>query len=305
MRQVVVESFDGLEGLRVRTSPEPHAAPGEVRIRVTAAGLNPVDLRIAEGGTIAARFGAVPPYVNGNDFAGVIDEVGEGVSGWSVGDRVYGGARCRAQSQYLVLAPDDLIRTPADLPDQVAAALDIAARTAWAGIHALAVGPGETIAISAAAGGCGLFAVQFAVQAGARVIGLAREPNHRLLREYGAIPLSYRGDVLSELRCAAPEGVDAFFDAHGGEYPRIARELGVRAERINSVADREGARAVGGISVGRATTTPRSLEPLGAMAADGRLRVHIDGVFPIEKAHEAYAALADGHVRGKLVLDLS
>lgn len=305
-RQVVVSAFGGPSVLEIRRVAEPHAGAGQVRVRVTAAGLNPVDLRIAEGGATASRFGVAPPYVNGNDFAGVIDEVGARVEGWEIGDRVYGGLRCRAQADHVVTSElDDLVRTPDALGDFEAAVLDIAARTAWAGINALTLSAGETVLISAAAGGCGLLACQIALRAGARVVGTASPRNHGFLRELGVIPLDHREDLRAGLSHVAPEGVSAALDAFGGDNVDLALKLGVEPRRINSIGDRAHALDVGVLSVGRTTTSPSDLAPLGEDVARGDLRIWIDEVYPVEDAVEAYERLAGGHVRGKLVLDFA
>ncbi len=302
----MVTAFDGERGLRVVDVDEPHAGPGQVRVRVAAAGLNPVDLRIAEGGVAAARHGADVPYVNGNDVAGTVDEVGDGVTGWSVGDRVYGGARCRAQTDHLIVDDlDSLIRTPDGLPDEQAAVLDIAARTAWAGVEALAVREGETVLVSAAAGGVGLLAAQLARLRGARVLGVAGLESAEILSGLGIEPVDYAGDLPTRLRQLAPEGIAAVFDTHGGGYIQLAIDLGVPVSRINSVGDRAAAEAVGALTAGRHVTRPQALEPLGRMAASGELVVRLDGVYPVEAAREAYRRLAEGHVHGKLVLDFS
>lgn len=305
-RQVTVTAFDGERGLRVVEVEEPHAGPRQVRVRVAAAGLNPVDLRIAEGGASAARFGVDVPYVNGNDFAGSIDEVGDGVTGWSIGDRVYGGARCRAQTEHLVIDDfDTLIRTPDGLPDEQAAVLDIAARTAWAGVEALRIQRGETVLVTAATGGVGLLAAQLARLRGARVLGVAGLESAEILSGLGVEPVDYAGDLPARLRQLAPEGIAAVFDTHGGGYIQLAVDLGVPVSRINSVGDRAGAEAVGALTAGRQVTSPQALEPLGRMVATGELAVRIDGVYPIAEVREAYRRLADGHVHGKLVLDLT
>lgn len=302
-RSVIVERFGGPDGLRVVEGPEPHAGPGQVRVRVAAAGLNPVDLRIAEGGATAARFGVTPPFVNGNDYAGTIDEVGDGVSGWSVGARVYGGARCAAQADHLIVGDlATLNPTPHGLDDERAAVLDIAGRTALAGIAALALGPHDTVLVGAAAGGCGVFACQFAVRTGATVIGTAGPRNHEFLRSLGVIPVAHGEGVLDRLREAAPRGVTAVFDAHGAETIELGLALGVLPERINSIADRGAAEAHGALSIGRASTPTDAVRQIAQDAADGRLVVHLDEVYPVSRAPQAYARLDRGHVRGKLAL---
>lgn len=302
-RAVVVEQFGGPEHLRVVERPEPHAGPAQIRVRVTAAGLNPVDLRIAEGGPSAQKFGVVPPFINGNDFAGVIDEVGVGVTDWMPGQRIFGGARCAAQIDHLIV--DDLTtlnRTPDGLADEEAAALDIASRTALAGVRALRLDGADTVLVSAAAGGVGVFACQLARQTGATVIGTASARNHEFLRSLGVIPISYGDGIEDRIAAAAPGGLTAVFDANGVETIELGLALGVPSERINSVADRAAAERLGALSVGRGTTPTSAVTEIATAIAAGTLRIHLDEVFPVERAREAYERLASGHVRGKLVL---
>lgn len=304
-RSVVVTGFGGPERLRVEEGPEPHAEAGEVRVRVTAAGLNPIDLRIAEGGATAARFGVTPPFVNGNDFAGFVDELGEGVTAWAVGDRVYGGARCAAQTDHLIVADlSTLNRTPAALDDRRAAVLDIAGRTALAGIAALNLGPSDTVLISSAAGGVGVFACQLAAEAGATVLGTASPVNHDFLRALGVVPIAYGPGIEDRIAAASPDRPNAMFDAHGVDSIRLGLSLGIPPTRINSVADRGAAEALGALSIGRAATPTSAVQTVAAAAAAGSLRVHLDEVFPLDRVQDAYERLDEGHVRGKLVLAL-
>lgn len=302
-RTVIVREFGGFEYLEVVTTPEPHAGPGQVRVRVSAAGLNPIDLRIAEGGQSAARFGVEPPFVNGNDFAGVIDEVGQGVGGWTVGQRVYGGARCAAQTDFLIV--DDLTTlnpTRPEVDDETSSVLDIAGRTALAGIRALHLGATDTVLISAAAGGVGLLACQLARNSGATVIGTASAHNADFLRTFGVIPIAHGIGLADRIAAAAPNGITAVFDAHGEETIDLGLGAGVAANRINSVADRAAAERLGVLSVGRGTTPTSAVTEIADQIATGSVIVHIDAAFPVERVREAYERLATGHVRGKLTL---
>jgi NADPH:quinone reductase-like Zn-dependent oxidoreductase len=188
-RAVIQASFGGPEALDVRDVAEPHAGPGEVRVRVAAAGLNPVDWKLAGSAEAAARFGLTLPAGFGHDFAGVVDEVGDGVTGFAAGDRVYGGARGRAVADYAIVRPGAdllLLQTPDGVTDLSASTLAIAGRTADAVINATGVRAADTVLIGGAAGGVGVFAVQLALRAGARVIGTASEAAFGFLRELGA-----------------------------------------------------------------------------------------------------------------------
>jgi NADPH:quinone reductase-like Zn-dependent oxidoreductase len=196
-RAVIQESFGGPEVLEVRDVGEPHAGPGEARVRVSAAGLNPVDWKIAASAEAAGRYGITLPAGFGNDFAGVVDEAGDGVTGFAAGDRVYGGARGRAVADYAVVrpGPDPLLHTPDGVDDITASTLVFAGRTADAVINAIGVHAGDTVLIGGAAGGVGVFAVQLARRAGARVIGTASEATFSFLRGVGGGPAA-KGDGL-------------------------------------------------------------------------------------------------------------
>ena len=208
-RAVIQESFGGPEVLQVVDVAEPHAGPGEVRVRVSAAGLNPVDWKIAASAEAAGRYGITLPAGFGNDLAGVVDEVGDGVTGFAAGDRVYGGARGRAVADYAVVRPgaDPLLHTPDGVDDITASTLVIAGRTADAVINAIGVHDGDTVLIGGAAGGVGVFTVQLARRAGARVVGTASEATFDFLRGLGAEPVAYGDGLAGRVRALAPQGV--------------------------------------------------------------------------------------------------
>jgi NADPH:quinone reductase-like Zn-dependent oxidoreductase len=304
-RAVIQESFGGPEVLEVRDVAEPHAGPGEVRVRVSAAGLNPVDWKIASSAEGAARFGITLPAGFGNDFAGVIDEVGEDVTGFAAGERVYGGARGRAVADYTVVRPgaDLLLHTPDGVDDITASTLVIAGRTADAAISAIGVHAGDTVLIGGAAGGVGVFAVQLARRAGARVIGTASEAAFGFLRELGAEPVAYGDGLVGRVRAIAPQGVTAAADMVGTETAQAAVELGVSPDRIATIAAASppgGVRATGGRDA-----TPGALERITAAIAAGEFIVPIAATFPIEQIRAAVELQRAGHVHGKVVITLS
>jgi NADPH:quinone reductase-like Zn-dependent oxidoreductase len=304
-RAVIQESFGGPEVLEVRDVAEPHAGPGEVRVRVSAAGLNPVDWKIASSAEGAARFGITLPAGFGNDFAGVIDEAGEDVTGFAAGERVYGGARGRAVADYTVVRPgaDLLLHTPDGVDDITASTLVIAGRTADAAISAIGVHAGDTVLIGGAAGGVGVFAVQLARRAGARVIGTASEAAFGFLRELGAEPVAYGDGLVGRVRAIAPQGVTAAADMVGTETAQAAVELGVSPDRIATIAAAsppDGVRATGGRDA-----TPGALERITAAIAAGEFIVPIAATFPIEQIRAAVELQRAGHVHGKVVITLS
>ncbi|MEW2301424.1 NADP-dependent oxidoreductase [Streptomyces sp. NPDC006655] len=301
-----MDSFGGPENLDVQKVPEPQAGPGQVRVRVTAAGLNPMDWIMTTDADTAARFGLTLPTGFGTDYAGVIDQIGDGVTDFAIGDRVFGGALSRAVSDFVVVdssgetAADEAHHTPDGVDDRTAATLTIAGRTASAALDAVSPGPGDTILIGGAGGGVGVFAVQLARIAGARVIGTGSAASADHLRDLGAEPVTYGEGLAERVRALAPDGITAAIDLHGTDTVDVARELGVPDGRICTIAAQvEGVPAANG-----ANATPGALEEIARLVAEGRLRVPVAAAFPIDQIRAAVELQAGRHVQGKVVIDL-
>jgi NADPH:quinone reductase-like Zn-dependent oxidoreductase len=301
-----LDSFGGPEALNVREVPAPQAGPGEIRVRVTAAGLNPMDWIMTADASTAARFGLSLPAGFGTDYAGTVDQVGAGVTGFAPGDRVFGGALSRAVADFVVvdvtgdIAANEAHHTPDGVDDRIAATLAVAGRTAAAALAVVNPGPNDTVLIGGAAGGVGVFAVQLARLAGARVIGTGSATSADFLRDLGAEPVTY-GDGLADRVRALPTGpVTAAIDLHGTDTVHTARELGVPDGRICAIAAR-----VDGIPPGNgANAAPGTLEEIARLIAAGRLRVPIAAGFPIEQIRTAAELQAGRHVHGKVVIEL-
>ncbi|MGA5249156.1 NADP-dependent oxidoreductase [Streptomyces pseudogriseolus] len=306
VRAVLLDAFGGPERLEVREVPEPQAGPGQVRVRVTAAGLNPMDWIITADADTAARFGLTLPAGFGTDYAGVVDQVGDGVTGFAPGDRVFGGALSRAVADVVVVdatgktAADEVHHTPDGVDDRTAATLTIAGRTASAALAAVAPGPDDTVLIGGAGGGVGVFAVQLARIAGARVIGTGSAESAGHLRGLGAEPVVHGEGLADRVRALAPGGITAAVDLYGTETVDVARELGVPDSRICTIA----AQVDGVTAANGASSPPGALEEIADLVAAGRLRVPLAARFPVEEIRRAAALQADRHVRGKVVIDL-
>jgi len=307
-RAVIYDQYGGPEVLEVRDVPEPHAGPGEIRVRVAAVGLNPMDPAFAAMPELAARFGITLPSGFGYDFAGVVDEAGDGASGFSVGERVYGGVMERAAADFVVVktspaASEVLFHTPEDLSDEIASTLGVAAATASVALAAIDLEPTDTVLIGGAAGGVGVFAVQLARLAGATVIGTASEGTFPFLRELGAEPVAYGPGLADRVRALAPDGITAAVDLFGTETIEAALALGVAPERISAIAAGPtppgGARAVNGGGA-EAGAVPRIADAIVA----GQITVPVAARFPIEQIREAAALQAGRHVHGKVVVAL-
>jgi NADPH:quinone reductase-like Zn-dependent oxidoreductase len=303
-KAVRYDEFGGIEVLRVDEVERPVPGAGQVLVRVKAAGINPSEAVIRTG-AVSGLFPSTFPSGQGSDLAGVVEEAGAGAGGFSPGDEVIGFSNDRASQAELVLVEaGDLTRKPEKVSWEVAGGLYVAGVTAWGAVHAVQPKEGETVVISGAAGGVGSLAVQLARRTGAKVIGLASEGNHEWLKGRGVIPVAYGDGVADRIKGAAPGGVDAFIDTHGGGYVELAIALGVAPGRIDTIADYAAAAKYGVKTAGGAEAGPggRILTELAGLIADGHLEVPIAGVYPLAQVREAYTELERRHTRGKIVL---
>jgi NADPH:quinone reductase-like Zn-dependent oxidoreductase len=233
-----------------------------------------------------------------------VEERGEGVTGFAIGDEVSGWTDNRAAHAELVVAEaGHLVRKPAGVSWEAAGSLYVAGATAYAMVRAVSVGQGDTVVVAAAAGGVGTIAVQLAKNAGTTVIGLASEPHHQWLSSHGVIPVTYGQGVAERIRSAAGGGVDAFLDTYGGGYVELALELGVRPERIDTIADPGAAAKYGVKTDGNAAgASAEVLRELADLVDHGLLEIPIADVYPLDKVQDAYRELEQGHTLGKIVL---
>jgi NADPH:quinone reductase-like Zn-dependent oxidoreductase len=294
--------YGGPEVLEIAEIPQPKARRGQVVVDVVAAALNPGEIGIREG-VFAAIWPAQFPEGQGNDFSGRVAEVGDGVEGFAVGDPVLGFAPRAAQADFVAVTTEALTPMPDGLGWAEAATIAGAGATAWAGVRAVAPQPGETVVVSAAAGGVGIFAAQLAKLRDTTVIGTASEGNFAFLRGFGIEPVAYGAGLAERLRALAPAGVDAFIDTFGGGNVDVAIELGVSPARINTIADGRAVQRYGVHSEAQEQADePGIWAQLAKLAAAGDLRIPIDRIYPLEAVQAAYRDLATRHVSGKLVL---
>ena len=298
MKAVVIDEFGGPGVLHVADRELPEPGAGQVRVRVRAAGVNGIDGTIRSGAA-QQMFPTQLPAVLGLEIAGVVDGVGPGVEGLAAGDDVLGFADGGGYAEYALATT--VAPKPAELGWTAAAALPVAAETALRVLRLLEVTQGDTLLIHGAAGGVGTVAVQLAVARGATVIGTASEANHDHLRGLGATPVLYGEGLVDRVRAAAPDGVDAVFDAAGrGALPdSIALRGGT--SRIVTIAD-PAAFGLGIPFSGEAARDAGDLAEVARQAGDGRLRVTVAETYSLEEAPAAHEAVATGHGRGKVVL---
>jgi len=297
MKAVRFSRFGGPEVLEIVDLPDPHPGPGQVRIAVRAAGVNPSDWKKRQG-----LMDEDLPQTLGYEAAGVVDEVGEGVTDVAVGGRVFGfSEEGAAQAELAVLsyyAP-----VPPSLGFPGAAALPAAIETATRALDQLGVGTGSTLLINGASGSIGSAAVQLAVVRGARVIGTASPANHDYLRSLGAEPVAYGEGLAARVRALAPGGVDVALDVAGsGVLPELIGLAG-GPEHVVTIADFAGAREHGvRFSSGDAGRAVHALAGIGELIECGRFSLPVAQTFPLAEIAEAHRVSEDGHVRGKLVL---
>ena len=300
MKAVRFDKYGGIDVLHVDDVPVPEPAQGEVLVQVKAASINPGEAKIREG-LMHARWPATFPSGEGSDLAGIVTKVGTGVEGVKAGGEVIGFTDHRAShAEYVVVEAQNLTRKPAIVSWQVAGSLPIAGSTAYAAVRAVSLKPGDTVAISGAAGGVGSIALQLARRAGAQVIGIAGPSNHAWLTAHGVKPMAYGDKLAGQLREA---GIDAFVDANGSGYVKLAIDLGVRADRIDTIIDFAAAQQYGVKTEGaQAALNAAVLAELAGLVAAGDLEVPIAATFPLADVRAAYQQLEQGHTRGKIVL---
>lgn len=305
MRAALLHEYGTPDVVEPGEIDEPFVGPDSVLVDVAAAGVNPVDWKIVAG----YLQGAIPhhlPMVPGWDVAGTVLAVGPAVREVAVGDRVAAYDR-EDHVQYGTFAERTAVpvRTVARVPDGVelvqAAALPLAGLTAEQLLDAAGVDESDTVLVHAAAGGVGSFVTQLALHRGARVIGTASEPNHDALRAWGAQPVTYGDGLVDRVRTHAPDGVDVVIDLVGGDALAATPQLLTDGGRVVSVVDAAAVTQLGGTYV-FVRPDGDMLSRLLTLVADGSLVVDVAGTFPLERAAEALARSAEGHVRGKVVV---
>lgn len=314
MRAMVTPEFGSPRLFEERDVPKPEAGPGELLVRVVAAGTNPVDAKIRAGGR---AFGLEPPVILGADVSGVVEEAGPGVEEFSAGDEVYytpevfGERSNGSYAEYDVVPAEIVARKPPSLTHVEAAAVPLAGGTAYEAIvRRLGVGVGETVLIHGGAGGVGSFAIQLAKASGARVLATAGADNQKTLRELGTdVAVDYRDQDVSEvaLEETAGEGVDAVFDTVGGEtcvqsvaytrpFGRIATILGTQGDLTGLYTKNQ---TLYGVFL---TRERQRLQDMTRLIERGQLKPLVDETLDLTDVGKAHERLDSGHGRGKIVL---
>jgi len=302
-RAVRFDHYGAIEVLYVADVEVPTPAAGEVIVEVLAAAINPGEASI-RAGYLDSRWPATFPSGQGSDLAGIVREIGDGVTEFAVGDEVLGWSWQRSsQAQYVAVPVGQLIRKPAGLSWPVAGSMYVVGVTAYAAVRAVSAGAGDTVVVSAAAGGVGSVVVQLLRVRGASVIGIASPSHHAWLASLGVTPVAYGDGLADRVRAAAPDGVDAFIDLFGPDYVRLAVELGVPRDRIETIIAYDAAAEYGAKAEGSSdASTTDVLAEMTELVASGRIEIPIAATYPLDEVRQAYTELEKRHTRGKIVL---
>ena len=300
----------------------------QVRVEVYAVGLNPIDYKTFEGAK-PLRFlsfmtklrqpsrwfeskASLFPRGIGRDFAGVITEVGEGVSRFAVGDKVFGtmisdpglGTKRGALATEICVNESEIVLKPEMIDMTHAATMGVASLTVGGAFRRIGLNSRDTVVISAAAGGIGSIAVQYAVAKGATVIGIASKKNAEYLKSLGAIPVSYEENIKKALLSASTTPITKFLDCYGSDYVRLAFSLGLKGTAIGTLVPSPYVMIKGAQFTGPRHSTYDDFRTLAEMVSDGKVQLKIDQVynFSLKSVREAYRSLKMGHSRGKKVV---
>jgi NADPH:quinone reductase len=306
MRAVGVTRFGGPEVLEIVELPVPEPGQGEVRIKVAAATVNPTDTGLRAG--LRAPDDRPPPYVPGMELAGVVDAVGPGSAGFRPGDRVMAivlPAHPGAQAEHVVVPADSMARVPDGIDLVAAATLPMNGLTVRLALDLLALRPGDTLAVTGAAGAVGGYAIELAAHEGLRVIADASPADADLVKSLGAHVVVERGaGLVPAIRRELPTGADALLDAAviGAPVLGAVRDGGQIAAVRPFRADSERGITVRLVWVGEYLHAGDKLAELAELAATGKLTLRVAAALPAEQAAQAHRRLEAGGTRGRLVL---
>ncbi|MBB3129084.1 NADPH:quinone reductase-like Zn-dependent oxidoreductase [Paenibacillus rhizosphaerae] len=305
MKAITFNRLGPPDVLQLTELPVPSARPGTVRVRVKTAGVMPIDAKVRSGVVPYAQSHPFP-IIPGNEFAGMIDEVGDGVSEFARGEEVIGFTTFGGYAEYVVVSSDQLVRKPEAMPWETAGGFTGNGQGAHMALEAIRIQPGDTVLIHGAAGGLGTFAVQLALAWGAgRVIGTASVAHHEHLRRLGAIPLGYGEGLAARVRAIAPAGVDAALHAGGGDDPILQASVDLVQDfsRIVAMVPSVQAQTLG-IRQLTGTRSKERLTELVRIYSEGKVDISIRKVVPLDQAQDAHREIESGHGRGKIILSV-
>jgi NADPH:quinone reductase-like Zn-dependent oxidoreductase len=302
MLAITFSSYGGPEVLQLGERPQPEPGPGQVRIAVRAAAVNPFDTKVRRG-LFAPGLPASFPSIPGYDVAGVVDAVGAGVEHFAPGDEVLGGSATGAYAEFALADAGSIVAKPAAVAWDVAGGFDSVARAAKRVLDELGVAEGQTVVINGASGAVGQLAVQLARLRAATVIGTASAANTDRVHDLGAQAVVYGDGLVERVRAIAPNGVDRAFDVAGrGALPDLVELVGGDPGRVITIADPAAGDVGVAFSSGQGPGDPSALSTLVDLLAAGQLRLAVQEQFPFSDAAQAQTQSESGHAWGRLVL---
>ncbi|WP_037854011.1 NADP-dependent oxidoreductase [Streptomyces sp. NRRL S-340] len=302
----VFTRYGGPETEALMDVDRPRPGPGQILIAVRAAGVNPVDWKLRTGFRRPGESGEpVFPVVFGSEASGVVEEAGDGVTGFAAGDEVFGNVVAGGYAQYALLPAALTAHKPAAVPFTDAATLPVAAATAYDGLRQLDLPAGATVLVTGAGGGVGAAVLQIARAFGLRAVGVASGGKKDFVEGLGAVHVPSGPGWAERARAAAAGAADGVYDLVGGEVLKEAADLAAdRTKLITAGAPESDVEALGGARVRRARTAA-VLDALADLVARGALDPHVTATFPLERAAEALRTVEDGHARGKVVIEVA
>jgi NADPH:quinone reductase-like Zn-dependent oxidoreductase len=304
MRAYGYTNYGGPENQRFLDLPKPSPGPGQLLVKVRAAGVNPADWK-RRAGFRRQTDTLEQPVAHGLEVAGVVEETGPGTAGFASGDEVFGSVVGGGGfAEYALLSVDQTALKPSNVSFTDAATLPVAGATAYDGVQQLHPGPGEILLILGVGGGVGVAAAQIARNRGTTVVGTASEQKRSFIESLEVVHVPYGPGIADRVRAASPEGVHAIFDLIGGEELREVAGLVADKSRLISAADMASIRELGGEPVARARSSA-VLQEVGRLVAEGVLKPHVTKVFSLDQADEALALVEGGHATGKVVLEVA
>ena len=283
--------------------PVPTPGPGQLLVRVRAAGVNPADWKRRDGMRMPGGPPPEFPIVMGGEVAGVVEATGGDAADFARGDAVFGNTAAGGFAEYTLLAVELAAHKPEKVSFTEAATLPSAAATAYDGVHQLALAPGATLLIVGVGGGVGAAAAQIARHGAVTVVGTASPGKREFVESLGAVHVPYGPGVVDRIQAAAPGGIDAIYDLVGGAALTEVAPLLADRSKLVSAGDRATVTELGGAFVAR-TRNRATLEAAARLVVDGVLRPTVTATFPLEQAGAAMRAVESGHARGKIVIEI-
>ena len=298
----VFTEYGGAETQSFVDLPKPAPGPSELLVAVHAAGVNPVDWKF-RAGYLRDFVPLQLPAVFGSEISGVVEQLGDGVDGFAIGDEVFGNPVSGGYAEYALLPVAAAARKPAGVSFADAATLPVAAATAYDGVHQLDLRSGQVLLVNGVGGGIGVAAAQIARALGLVVIGTASAEKREFVESLGVTHVTYGDGVAERIRAVAPGGVDAIYDLVGGDALRSVAGLVEDSSKLITSADPATASEYGGNPVARARNS-RVLEAVASLVESGALDPVVTSVLPFDRAGDALALVETGHARGKVVLEM-